>query len=540
VFTVTVIVEVEGAVVVVVGGVVPVPPDGGGVVVVVVIPAVAVTFAVRFVVRMVVAMPDESVFDTLALSDPASVVKVTGIPFSTLPPVSLTLALIVESPPRDDTSDGLALATTALTAADPTAILIVLAAATLDPPEVAVIVATPDVVPELKRVTARPLTSVWTSGGSKLPRLAMNVTCVPLCGAVPAGSMTWATICAVSLNPKVDVAVVSVMVDPVGAISGTFSQAEETSISAANATHVQTPAARNRDSMKALSILVPMNLAGQDRFRPIRRAQGYAMVALLIAMSIMAVMMTVAMPVWKQMAQREKEEELVFRGNQYVHAISLYGRKFANTQPPSIDVLVQGRFLRKKYKDPITNDDFVPVTANTASPGSPGGANPGSTGGAQGRVGAAPSVASAATPGGISQNTPGAAPQSGGRGISPIGTPGSQPAGGIIGVASKSKDRSIRVYNGRTHYNEWAFTYQPQTQTPGGGVPGSGVPGGIPGRGGPGGRGGGPGPIGPGGRGPGPQRGGPGGPGFPRGGFPGGGPGFPTNPSPPPPTRGRG
>ena len=57
-------------------------------------------------------------------------------------------------------------------------------------------------------------------------------------------------------------------------------------------------------------------------------------------MSITAILMTAAMPVWKQLVQREKEEELVFRGQQYVHAISLYGRKFANTQPPSDDVLV--------------------------------------------------------------------------------------------------------------------------------------------------------------------------------------------------------
>ena len=32
---------------------------------------------------------------------------------------------------------------------------------------------------------------------------------------------------------------------------------------------------------------------------------GYAMVALLIGLSIAAVMMTVAMPVWNQMARRE-------------------------------------------------------------------------------------------------------------------------------------------------------------------------------------------------------------------------------------------
>ena len=81
------------------------------------------------------------------------------------------------------------------------------------------------------------------------------------------------------------------------------------------------------------------------------------------AMSIMAIMMTVVMPVWKQAAQREKEEELIFRGQQYAHAIGLFQRKFANAFPPNIDVLVEQRFLRKKFKDPITNDDFLPLPA---------------------------------------------------------------------------------------------------------------------------------------------------------------------------------
>ena len=93
------------------------------------------------------------------------------------------------------------------------------------------------------------------------------------------------------------------------------------------------------------------------------------MAALLVAMSIMAIMFTVAMPVWKQTAQREKEEELVFRGRQYVHAIGLFQRKFANAYPPNIDVLVDQRFLRKKFKDPITNDDFVPIPVGQGAPG---------------------------------------------------------------------------------------------------------------------------------------------------------------------------
>ena len=91
------------------------------------------------------------------------------------------------------------------------------------------------------------------------------------------------------------------------------------------------------------------------------------MAVLLVAMSVMAVMMTVAMPVWKQMAQREKEQELIFRGQQYARAIGLFQRKYANTPPPTLDVLVQEHFLRKKYKDPITNADFVPIPAAAAA-----------------------------------------------------------------------------------------------------------------------------------------------------------------------------
>ena len=253
------------------------------------------------------------------------------------------------------------------------------------------------------------------------------------------------------------------------------------------------------------------------------REGGYAMVTLLVAMSIMAVMMTVAMPVWKHQVQREKEEELVFRGKQYMKAIELYGRKYANTQPPSLDALVEQRFLRKKFKDPITNQDFDLVRANQApqQQGSGRAATPGR--------GGAPGSATPGAGGSAGTATPGAQ-----RGTSAIGSPGANPIGGIVGVASKSKEKSIRLYNGRSHYNEWAFIYQPQQQAPGG-APGAGVPGGMPGqRGGQPGVGG-PGPIGgqrgrgDGGRG---GRGGfPGGPGF---GPPGGGPGFPNNPSAPP------
>lgn len=250
------------------------------------------------------------------------------------------------------------------------------------------------------------------------------------------------------------------------------------------------------------------------------------MAALLVAMSIMAIMLTVAMPVWKQTAQREKEEELVFRGLQYAHAIGLYQRKFANAYPPNVDALVEQRFLRKKYKDPITNDDFVIIPAGANAPGAPAG-----RGGAPAGRGA-----QSAAPAGGAQN-PAAARGGGGVGGGQVAV------SGISGVTSKSKDQSIRLYNGRSHYNEWAFIHLAAVQQPGAGTPGTGVPGqrggtqgqppniqgplgGQRGRGGP--------PNGPGGRGFGPNGPGgpvgPGGPGsaIPRGGF--GNPGAPVQP----------
>ena len=283
-----------------------------------------------------------------------------------------------------------------------------------------------------------------------------------------------------------------------------------------------------------------MNLAGQAKtpkredLRSTSSEKGYAMAVLLVGLIVMGVMLTVVMPVWKQTAQREKEAELVFRGEQYARAIGLFQRKYANAFPPNIDLLVQEKFLRKKYKDPITNDDFAPLrqgqgTAPGAAPGS------GSQTAAQPGQTPSPFQSNPTTGRGATPATPGAGPSGGA-------------VGGINGVASKSTDKSIRLYKGRTHYNEWAFVFTPQAQAPGGaGVPGGqrggrgggqggpqpptggfGGPGGIGGRGGPGGRGGGPGPGG---------RGGPGGPGGPSGPG-GGGPGtnlpFPSIPGNPP------
>jgi type II secretory pathway pseudopilin PulG len=210
------------------------------------------------------------------------------------------------------------------------------------------------------------------------------------------------------------------------------------------------------------------------------------MAALLVSLAVMLVLMSVAMPVWKTQAQREKEAELVFRGEQIARGINLYMRKMGGASyPPSLDVLVQGRFLRKKYKDPMTeNDTSVPMNqrgdwdlilaANGVPGGGEGGQSPQPP--ARGRIGA-PMTGLSAPPSRNSSPGAGASTPSFG-----------QAAGGMMGVRSKSKESSFRIYKGTgTHYNEWLFMFSSVSNRPG--APGGqGVPG-LPGRGNPGQRG---------------------------------------------------
>ena len=209
------------------------------------------------------------------------------------------------------------------------------------------------------------------------------------------------------------------------------------------------------------------------------------MAALLVGIAVMGILLTAAMPTWKTLVQREREEELVFRGEQYARAVGLFQRKFAGAFPPSVEILVQQKFLRKAYKDPITGGDFQILYQNTAMavPGQAGQRMPGQPG-----SGTTPS----ARPGEIA-TSPGLAPATTGPGAGLSGGSGATvgPRGGIVGVASKSTQASLRLYKGRGRYNEWQFVYTQasnQVGVPGQtrpgmppGTPGSTRPGGVPG-----------------------------------------------------------
>ena len=183
---------------------------------------------------------------------------------------------------------------------------------------------------------------------------------------------------------------------------------------------------------------------------------GYAMAALLVALAVMAIVMGAAMPTWSQMIRREKEEELIFRGTQYARAINQYQRKFANASPASLDVLIEQRLLRKKFKDPLSpnkDGEFQLIYLQNQN-----------TTGAQGR-GGAPARGGAT-----------AGPIGGSIGPSPTGR------GAVVGVVSKNTEQSIRLYKGKNRYSEWQFLGMDLSTPQGGPAAGAGDRGGQRGR----------------------------------------------------------
>lgn len=292
-----------------------------------------------------------------------------------------------------------------------------------------------------------------------------------------------------------------------------------------------------------------MDLAGQDASagsRPFRSRvlddRGYLMAVLLIGMAITAVWMSALLPAWRQQVTRQREQDLIFRGEQYARAVALYYVRNQCTLPTNVDDLVSRKFLRKKWKDPITNDDFILVPGAQPGAQQPGGANPGR--GGQGAPPVGQPGRSGATPvGGVGGGTTGTSLGAGRAGQPTTGLPSGafpgqnssqsnqsiSPGSGIAGVVSKSSGTSIMIYNGQQTYSGWQFMYQNALrnmgQTP---QCGQGQPGGRPGQPGQPGQ--------PGGRGDG--RGGPGAP--TRTGGPGDGRGRGGELPPPPPPGGIG
>src|SRR5271165_4741295 len=102
--------------------------------------------------------------------------------------------------------------------------------------------------------------------------------------------------------------------------------------------------------------LLVRSLAVNPRRR--ERENGYLLLAVLLMMAFMIIAASIEAPQMVQQLKRDREEEMIHRGTEYARAIKKFYKKFgrypANLE--QLDNTNQIRFLRKRYKDPLTKD----------------------------------------------------------------------------------------------------------------------------------------------------------------------------------------
>lgn len=94
-----------------------------------------------------------------------------------------------------------------------------------------------------------------------------------------------------------------------------------------------------------------------------RRAQGreagFAMLVVFLLAAVIGIGLYLEVPRVVMESQRDREELLIDRGTQYQRAIQVFYRKFSR-YPTDLDALENTnniRFLRRRYKDPMTGED---------------------------------------------------------------------------------------------------------------------------------------------------------------------------------------
>jgi type II secretory pathway pseudopilin PulG len=233
--------------------------------------------------------------------------------------------------------------------------------------------------------------------------------------------------------------------------------------------------------------------------RPFSRQQGYNMVMLMIAITVLNILVAIALPMWSQEIQRDKEEELISRGFQYVEAIRVFQNRFQRP-PVRLEELIEvkPRCIRRLWQDPMTGEKMQPIFQNEGQALNPqpgtgenGQAGTGKTGdGKTGTGKQGTGKTGTGKQGPVDPDDQGhipTDPNGGPQGGAPDGN-GGQPqvsAGPIIGVRSRSSKKSILVFAGKEHYDEWRFTIDlmlqgarpPQSQTVAPGQPPPTAPG---------------------------------------------------------------
>jgi type II secretory pathway pseudopilin PulG len=181
------------------------------------------------------------------------------------------------------------------------------------------------------------------------------------------------------------------------------------------------------DTREQLLMAVNMKNGDPDhrgKSYPGRWERGYSLLIAIIAVHLVAILLLMGRSMWETTIQRDLEEELIFRGRQYVTAIDLYRKKNNNLYPTNLEILFEKKFIRKLFKDPMSESGKWNLVLQ-----------PGTAG--RRTLLIVPEELAAAY-------------------FSPTRKVGRQPAR-LIGVSSSSCEEGFRVYRNKKKYCEWAF-----------------------------------------------------------------------------------
>ena len=186
-----------------------------------------------------------------------------------------------------------------------------------------------------------------------------------------------------------------------------------------------------------------------------RDSAGYVLFGVLVGITLLGVGLSAGVALWSQVVQREREAELLFRGEAVVRALQRFQQDRPGTLPETLEELVEGKYLRRAWVDPMTGRSFRILRAENAL----------ATGASarRERGGRADSGPAPTNPAGEEE------PRRAG-GVAGRDQPGAaaEPATGITGVVSTSDLLSFRAYEGARRYNEWRFEAQVGTAAGGG------------------------------------------------------------------------
>jgi hypothetical protein len=159
--------------------------------------------------------------------------------------------------------------------------------------------------------------------------------------------------------------------------------------------------------------------------------RGYVLIILMMAVFVITLGFLVATPVWQTELQREKEEELIFRGGQYTEAVRLYVQKNPGRYPASLKELLDKKCIRRLYKDPFDPEgQWNVILAPTQAQ-------------AQGGRGAVQEVL-----------------------VAPERVLPAIKNAQVLGVVSTSTNRSIKIYNDQESHDKWLFFYGQDPKKP--------------------------------------------------------------------------